>query len=316
MDSGLVITSGRRERLGRGAAHRRRSESVGNRLRGARRGGCLRPATPSAAVTVEAVPVDDGVAMRSCAIRVVMLSTGRCQPSCCASSGSAGRRFARPIATLPEVLGRSVEDHRRPAHLRSRAPASVGGGGRRGAVVHGAVRSGLAPHQVDAAAVGFRPRAWHAANTGRVAGQRLRRGFGGRAGQDPARGAVRPRLHLFALDGRSANTTGARTRHRYLSCWLAELQRRGGKDNAIAALLPHADRALKGSARAGTPTATDSLSTAARPVTDWLIRPGRTPWTGSTSPTAPPPIPRSRGPRYRGCCGLSREGGTSPGHRR
>ena len=143
------------------------------------------------------------------------------------------RRGARPQRRRP----------RRAAHLRPGASA-LAGGSRGRALVHGAVRPGLAADRVDAAALGSRA----------LRSARCARWLPGRAATSTPRSEEEPGKILhevrfgpaasFALGGRSAYYGSADATPLFVML-LGELQRWGGKDNAIASLLPHADRALE-----------------------------------------------------------------------
>ena len=111
-------------------------------------------------------------------------------------------------------------------------------------MVHGAVRPRLAADRVDAAARGIQVS--RSARCGRWPPGRAPRSTHG-SEEEPGKILHEVRFGpaaSFALGGRSAYYGSADATPLFVML-LGELQRWGGKDNAIAALLPHADRALE-----------------------------------------------------------------------
>ena len=159
------------------------------------------PARGQWTATVEAVPVTDGVAMklrhpRGQAVEHAIPRAG------CGSGGDAVRRCARRTVTSPAC---STAASRTSARCASSTPSTrAAGRGRGRAVVHGAVRPGLATDRVDAAAVGRGARPRHPADAGCSARKRDRRRVGRAAGQDLARDAIR-------IDGRARARRALRT---------------------------------------------------------------------------------------------------------
>ena len=187
-DASLVITSGRRERRQELRINGDESPSVAD---GVLTWRLLVPAQSERTVSVEAVPVDDGVVMK---LQASPRASGQPHPSGETAPQVASARPAGPHGR-PQP-GRGAQPQRggpgRAAHLRSR-PSELAGGRSGRALVHGAVRPGLAADRVDAAAVGSGSGARDAAHAGSQAGRRGRARVGGGARQDPARGAVRAR---------------------------------------------------------------------------------------------------------------------------
>ena len=192
-------------------------------------------------VTIEAVPVDDGVAMQ------LRHPRGHAVDRTLPAKRMRKWRQRGPQVRTPDrnLAAGARPQRRRPrraAHLRPRAPA-LAGGRRRRAVVHGPVRPGLAADRVDAAALGPGP----ALGTLRTLAAWQGSDFDAASEEEPGKILHEVRFGpaaSFALGGRSAYYGSADATPLFVML-LGELQRWGGKDNAVDALLPHADRALE-----------------------------------------------------------------------
>ena len=147
-----------------------------------------------------------------------------------------------PDRNLAAVLRRSVEDigalrifdpeHPRGAVVAAGAPWFMALFGRDSLLT-----------VVDAAAAGPGARARHPADASRLQGRRDRPRAGGGAGPDPARGPLRPGRLARARRPQRA-TTAPSTPRRCSSCCSASCSGGAATTTTIAALLPHADRAL------------------------------------------------------------------------
>jgi len=238
-DSGLVITSGRRER-------RQELRIIGDQNPSVTDSGALEwrlsvPGHAERTVTVEAVPVDDGVVMQLRHPRGHAIERTR-PAKRLRKWRQRGPQVRTPDRNLAEVLSRSVEDlgalrifdpeHRRWPVVAAGAPWFMALFGRDSlltawmllpwdpALALGTLRT-LAVWQgsdVDSAAEEEPGKILHEVRFGPAAS--------------------------FALGGRAAYFGSADATPLFVML-LGELQRWGGKDSAIAALLPHADRGLE-----------------------------------------------------------------------
>ena len=113
-----------------------------------------------------------------------------------------------------------------------------------------------------------------------------------RTEEEPGRILHEIRFGADAVAGPRAaatSTTARPTPPRCSSCCSASCAGGASTRTQVDALLPHADRALRGSSGTATATATASSSTSAPPTAAWSTRAGRTPGTASPSPTARSP---------------------------
>ena len=293
-DSGLVITSGRRER-------RQELRIIGDHSPSVTESGALAwrlsvPGHSERTVTVEAVPVDDGVAMqlrhpRGHAVERT-LPAKRLR-----KWRQRGPQVRTPDRNLAEVLGRSVEDL---GALRIFDPEHP-----RWPVVAAGAPWFMALFGRDSLLTAWMLLPWDpglALGTLRTLAAWQGSDFDAASEEEPGKILHEVRFGpaaSFALGGRSAYYGSADATPLFVML-LGELQRWGGKDNAIAALLPHADRALEWIETYGDADgdgfveySPQDQSRTGQPGLEGLL--GRR----STSPTAPSPSRRSRWPRCR-----------------
>jgi glycogen debranching enzyme len=237
-DAGLVITSGRRER-------RQELRITGDQNPSVTDAGALQwrlsvPGHSERTVTIEAVPVDDGVVLqlrhpRGHAVERT-LPAKRMR-----KWRQRGPAVRTPDRNLAGVLGRSVEDlgalrifdpeHPRWPVVAAGAPWFMALFGRDSLLT----ASMLLPWDPNLALGTLRTlAAWQGSD------------FDDASEEEPGKILHEVRFGpaaSFALGGRSAYYGSVDATPLFVML-LAELQRWGGKDNAITALLPHADRAL------------------------------------------------------------------------
>jgi glycogen debranching enzyme len=238
-DSGLVITSGRRER-------RQELRIIGDQNPSVTDSGVLAwrlsvPGHSERTVTVEAVPVDDGVAMqlrhpRGHAVELT-LPAKRLR-----KWRQRGPQVRTPDRNLAGVLGRSVEDL---GALRIFDPEHP----RWPAVAAGAPWF-MALFGRDSLLTAWMLLPWDpglALGTLRTLAAWQGSDFDAASEEEPGKIVHEVRFGpaaSFALGGRSAYYGSVDATPLFVML-LGELQRWGGKDSAIAGLLPHADRALE-----------------------------------------------------------------------
>jgi glycogen debranching enzyme len=238
-DSGLVITSGRRER-------RQELRITGDHNPSLTDNGALAwrlsvPGHAERTVTIEAVPVDDGVAMqlrhpRGHAVdRTLPAKRMR-------KWRQRGPQVRTPDRNLAEVLGRSVEDL---GALRIFDPEHP-----RWPVVAAGAPWFMALFGRDSLLTAWMLLPWDPGLTlGTLRTLAAWQGNDFDAASEEEPGKILHEVRFgpaasFALGGRSAYYGSADATPLFVML-LGELQRWGGKDNAIAGLLPHADRALE-----------------------------------------------------------------------
>jgi glycogen debranching enzyme len=238
-DSGLVITSGRRER-------RQELQITGDQNPAVSDDGLLAwrlsvPGHSERTVSVEAVPVDDGVAMtlrhpRGHAVDET-LPARRLR-----KWRQRGPQVRTRDRNLAEVLGRSVEDL---GALRIFDPEHP-----RWPVVAAGAPWFMALFGRDSLLTAWMLLPWDpglALGTLRTLAAWQGSELDAASEEEPGKILHEVRFGpaaSFALGGRSAYFGSVDATPLFVML-LAELQRWGGKDNAIAALLPHADRALE-----------------------------------------------------------------------
>jgi glycogen debranching enzyme len=237
-DSALVITSGRRER-------RQELRIIGDENPSVAEGVLTWrlqvPAQSDRTVTVEAVPVDDGVAMK--------LRHPRGHPVDLARPAKRLRKWRQrgpQVRTadrnLAEVLSRSVEDL---GALRIFDPEHPSW-----PVVAAGAPWFMALFGRDSLLTAWMLLPWDpglALGTLRTLAARQGSEVEPESEEEPGKILHEVRFGpaaSFALGGRSAYFGSADASALFVML-LAELQRWGGKENAVAALLPHADRALE-----------------------------------------------------------------------
>jgi glycogen debranching enzyme len=238
-EAGLVITSGRRER-------RQELQITGDQNPSVSDDGELTwrvtvPGHAERTVTVEAVPVDDGVAMQLRHPRGQAVD--RTLPAKRLRKWrQRGPQVRTPDRNLAEVLSRSVEDlgalrifdpeHPRWPVVAAGAPWFMALFGRDSLLT----ASMLLPWDPGLALGTLRTlAAWQGKEVD--------------PGSEEEPGKILHEVRFgpaasFALGGRSAYYGSADASPLFVML-LGELQRWGGKENAVAALLPHADRALE-----------------------------------------------------------------------
>jgi len=238
-DSGLVITSGRRERRQELRISGDQNPNVGDD--GVLTWRLVVPGHAERTVSVEAVPVDDGVAMKLRHPRGHAVE--RTLPAKRLRKWrQRGPQVRTPDRNLSEVLSRSVEDlgalrifdpdHPRWPVVAAGAPWFMALFGRDSLLTSWMLLPwdpGLALGTLRTLA------AWQGAD------------FDTASEEEPGKILHEVRFGpaaSFALGGRSAYFGSVDATPLFVML-LAELQRWGGKDSAIAALLPHADRALE-----------------------------------------------------------------------
>ncbi|MGH3301397.1 MAG: amylo-alpha-1,6-glucosidase [Streptosporangiaceae bacterium] len=238
-DSGLVITSGRRER-------RQELRITGDHNPAVTDSGALQwrlsvPGHSERTVTVEAVPVDDGVAMQLRHPRGHAIERTR-PAKRLRKWRQRGPQVRTPDRNLAEVLSRSVEDlgalrifdpeHPRWPVLAAGAPWFMALFGRDSLLTAWM----LLPWDPALALGTLRTlAAWQGSD------------FDSAAEEEPGKILHEVRFGpaaSFALGGRAAYYGSADATPLFVML-LGELQRWGAKDNAITALLPHADRGLE-----------------------------------------------------------------------
>jgi glycogen debranching enzyme len=237
-ESALVITSGRRER-------RQELRIVGDASPAVTDGALTWrlqvPAHSERTVTVEAVPVDDGVAMK--------LRHPRGHPVDLARPAKRLRKWRRrgpqvrtPDRALAEVIKASVEDL---GALRVFDPDHPSW-----PVVAAGAPWFMALFGRDSLLTAWMLLPWDpglALGTLRTLAARQGSVIDADSEEEPGKILHEVRFGpaaSFALSGRSAYFGSADATALFVML-LGELQRWGGKDNAIAALLPHADSALE-----------------------------------------------------------------------
>ena len=192
-------------------------------------------------VTIEAVPVDDGVAMQLRHPRGHAVDR-RCPPSGCASGGSADRRCAPRTGASPQVLGRSVEDL---GALRIFDPEHP-----RWPVVAAGAPWFMALFGRDSLLTAWMLLPWDPGLTlGTLRTLAAWQGADFDAASEEEPGKILHEVRFgpaasFALGGRSAYYGSADATPLFVML-LGELQRWGGRTRGRRALLPHADRALE-----------------------------------------------------------------------
>src|SRR5215469_7077903 len=238
-DSGLVITSGRRER-------RQELRITGDHNPAVSESGSLEwrlsvPSHSERTVTVEVVPVDDGVVLQLRHPRGKTIERTR-PAKRMRKWRQRGPQVRTPDRNLAEVLSRSVEDlgalrifdpeHPRWPVVAAGAPWFMALFGRDSLLT----ASMLLPWDPNLALGTLRTlAAWQGSD------------FDDASEEEPGKILHEVRFGpaaSFALGGRSAYYGSADATPLFVML-LAELQRWGGKENAVASLLPHADRALE-----------------------------------------------------------------------
>jgi glycogen debranching enzyme len=238
-DSGLVITSGRRER-------RQELRIIGDQSPTAADNGALEwrisvPGHSERTVTVEAVPIDDGVAMQLRHPRGHAIERTR-PAKRLRKWRQRGPQVRTPDRNLAEALSRSVEDL---GALRIFDPDHP-----RWPVVAAGAPWFMALFGRDSLLTAWMLLPWDPAlalGTLRTLAVWQGSDFDAAAEEEPGKILHEVRFGpaaSFALGGRAAYFGSADSTPLYVML-LGELQRWGGKDNAIAALLPHADRGLE-----------------------------------------------------------------------
>ncbi|MBO0824197.1 MAG: amylo-alpha-1,6-glucosidase [Actinobacteria bacterium] len=237
-DSGLVITSGRRER-------RQELRITGDQSPVLSESGALEwrlsvPGHSERTVTVEAVPVDDGVQLQLRHPRGHAIERTR-PAKRLRKWRRRGPQVRTPDRNLAEVLSRSVEDL---GALRIFDPEHP-----RWPVVAAGAPWFMALFGRDSLLTAWMLLPW---DPGLALGTLRTLAAWQGSGTDPAAeeepGKILHEVRFgpaasFALGGRAAYFGSADASPLFVML-LAELQRWGGKENAITALLPHADRAL------------------------------------------------------------------------
>jgi len=237
-DSGLVITSGRRER-------RQELRITGDQNPTVNESGSLEwrlsvPGHSERTVTVEAVPVDDGVALQLRYPRGKTIERTR-PAKRLRKWRQRGPQVRTPDRNLAEVLRRSVEDL---GALRIFDPDHL-----RWPVVAAGAPWFMALFGRDSLLTAWMLLPWDpglALGTLRTLAAWQGSGFDAASEEEPGKILHEVRFGpaaSFALGGRAAYYGTADASALFVML-LGELQRWGGKDSAIAALLPHADRAL------------------------------------------------------------------------
>jgi glycogen debranching enzyme len=237
-DSGLVITSGRRER-------RQELRITGDQNPSVADDGALAwrlsvPGHSELTVSIEAVPVDDGVPMK------LRHPRGHAVDSTLPAKRlrkwrQRGPQVRTPDRNLSEVLGRSVEDL---GALRIFDPEHP-----RWPVVAAGAPWFMALFGRDSLLTAWMLLPWDpglALGTLRTLAAWQGSDFDTASEEEPGKILHEVRFGpaaSFALGGRSAYFGSADATPLFVML-LGELLRWGGKDNAIASLLPHADRAL------------------------------------------------------------------------
>jgi len=237
-DSGLVITSGRRER-------RQELRITGDQNPAVNENGSLQwrvsvPGHSERTVTVEAVPVDDGVELQLRHPRGKTIERTR-PAKRLRKWRQRGPQVRTPDRNLSEVLSRSVEDL---GALRIFDPEHP----RWPAVAAGAPWY-MALFGRDSLLTAWMLLPWDqglALGTLRTLAAWQGTGFDPAVEEEPGKILHEVRFGpaaSFALGGRAAYYGSADASALFVML-LSELQRWGGKDSAIGGLLPHADRAL------------------------------------------------------------------------
>jgi glycogen debranching enzyme len=238
-DSGLVITSGRRER-------RQELRITGDHSPSATDGGALEwrlsvPGHSEDTVTVEAVPVDDGVAMELRHPRGKTIERTR-PAKRLRKWRRRGPQVRTPNRNLAELLSRTVEDL---GALRIVDPEHP-----RWPVVAAGAPWFMALFGRDSLLTAWMLLPWDpglALGTLRTLAAWQGNDVDPAAEEEPGKILHEVRFGpaaSFALGGRAAYFGSADATPLFVML-LAELQRWGGKENATAALLPHADRGLE-----------------------------------------------------------------------
>jgi glycogen debranching enzyme len=237
-DSGLVITSGRRER-------RQELRITGDQNPSVTDDGALAwrlsvPGHSELTVSVEAVPIDDGVALK------LRHPRGHGMDSTLPAKRlrkwrQRGPQVRTPDRNLSEVLNRSIEDL---GALRIFDPEHA-----RWPVVAAGAPWFMALFGRDSLLTAWMLLPWDpglALGTLRTLAAWQGSDFDAASEEEPGKILHEVRFGpaaSFALSGRNAYFGSADATPLFVML-LGELQRWGGKDNAIANLLPHADRAL------------------------------------------------------------------------
>jgi glycogen debranching enzyme len=237
-DSGLVITSGRRER-------RQELRITGDQNPSVTDDGALAwrlsvPSHSELTVSVEAVPIDDGVALK------LRHPRGHAVDSTLPAKRlrkwrQRGPQVRTPDRNLSEVLNRSIEDL---GALRIFDPEHA-----RWPVVAAGAPWFMALFGRDSLLTAWMLLPWDpglALGTLRTLAAWQGSDFDAASEEEPGKILHEVRFGpaaSFALSGRNAYFGSADATPLFVML-LGELQRWGGKDNAIASLLPHADRAL------------------------------------------------------------------------
>jgi glycogen debranching enzyme len=238
-ESGLIITSGRRER-------RQELRITGDQNPAVSESGSLvwRLSVPSHSertVTVEVVPVDDGVVLQLRHPRGKTIERTR-PAKRMRKWRQRGPQVRTPDRNLSEVLSRSVEDL---GALRIFDPEHP-----RWPVVAAGAPWFMALFGRDSLLTAWMLLPWDpglALGTLRTLAAWQGSGFDPAAEEEPGKILHEVRFGpaaSFALGGRAAYFGSADASALFVML-LGELQRWGGKDSAISALLPHADRALE-----------------------------------------------------------------------
>jgi glycogen debranching enzyme len=237
-DSGLVITSGRRER-------RQELRITGDQSPSVTDDGALAwrlsvPGHSELTVSVEAVPIDDGVALKLRHPRGHAVD--RTLPAKRLRKWrQRGPQVRTPDRNLSEVLNRSIEDL---GALRIFDPEHP-----RWPVVAAGAPWFMALFGRDSLLTAWMLLPWDpglALGTLRTLAAWQGSDFDSASEEEPGKILHEVRFGpaaSFALSGRNAYFGSADATPLFVML-LGELQRWGGKDNAIANLLPHADRAL------------------------------------------------------------------------
>src|SRR5215467_6433001 len=238
-DSGLVITSGRRERRQELRISGDQNPNVGDD--GVLAWRLVVPGHAERTVSVEAVPVDDGVAMKLRHPRGHAVE--RTLPAKRLRKWrQRGPQVRTPDRNLSEVLSRSVEDL---GALRIFDPDHP-----RWPVVAAGAPWFMALFGRDSLLTSWMLLPWDpglALGTLRTLAAWQGSEFDPAAEEEPGKILHEVRFGpaaSFALGGRAAYFGSADASALFVML-LGELQRWGGKDNAISALLPHADQALE-----------------------------------------------------------------------
>jgi glycogen debranching enzyme len=314
-DSGLLITSGRRER-------RQELRITGDQNPSVTDDGALAwrlsvPGHSELTVSVEAVPIDDGVALKLRHPRGHAVD--RTLPAKRLRKWrQRGPQVRTPDRNLSEVLNRSIEDL---GALRIFDPEHP-----RWPVVAAGAPWFMALFGRDSLLTAWMLLPWDpglALGTLRTLAAWQGSDFDAASEEEPGKVLHEVRFGpaaSFALSGRNAYFGSADATPLFVML-LGELQRWGGKDNAIANLLPHADRALDWIQTAGDVDG-DGFVEYSRKTTHGLVNQGwKDSWDGvnfadgtiAEAPIALAEVQAYVYAAYRARAQLAKHGGDEPG---